>query len=419
MKDVDEIFRAFPGLTKKDFMECTNEFQPEDEMPEGLREALNKLESNGSEPPKYQLSGRNIADFLDLKIEPATNLLGNRWLTKGSGAFLIAPSGHGKSSISIQLLISFAVGRVVFGIKPPRALRILCAQSEDDDAETKKFAQVIRKMKLTQEELELLKRNTRLEHRNNLTGSEFIKALDDWLTEWPADLVIINPVTGFFLADLKDEEKVAFFLRGQLNSILTKHGCAAFIVHHTPKTNFTKLENMQWYDWMYVMSGCASLTNWARAVLVLAPSKIPGTYRLIAAKRFDEIGWTDREYWFSHSKETSIHDGESVEIISWIPAKEEQISAAKPTPKQKKKIPDLEEVWKKMSPLEEYSRVRFEQWCRKEFGLGEKKAWSILQNLCDEGLAQVSEEKRPGTNPLKKYRKILQPASANGSLAID
>jgi hypothetical protein len=102
----------------------------------------------------------------------------------------------------------------------------------------------------------------------------------------------------------KAEEKVARFLHAKLNPILTKFGCAAIIVHHTPKTNFTRLENMQWYDWMYAMSGCASLTNWARAVLVLAPSKVPGTYRLIAAKRFEEIGWTEREYWLSHSKDT-------------------------------------------------------------------------------------------------------------------
>jgi hypothetical protein len=152
--------------------------------------------------------------------------------------------------------------------------------------------------------------------------------------------------------------------------------------------------------------------------LVLAPSKVPGTYRLIAAKRFDEIGWTEREYWFSHSKETVALNGQNIEIISWVPAKAEQICAAKPTPKTKKKIPDLEDVWQKMSPLEEYTRGRFEEWCRKEFSLGEKKAWSILQSLCDDGLAQVSEEKRTGTNPLKKYRKVRQPASTNGSGTI-
>jgi hypothetical protein len=52
-----------------------------------------------------RLSDRNIVDFLDLPIDPKTNFLGNRFLTMGSGMFLIAPSGHGKSSISIQLLL--------------------------------------------------------------------------------------------------------------------------------------------------------------------------------------------------------------------------------------------------------------------------------------------------------------------------
>jgi hypothetical protein len=172
---------------------------------------------------------------------------------------------------------------------------------------------------------------------------------------------------------------------------------------------------MQWYDWMYAMSGCATLTNWARAVLVLAPSKVPGTYRLIAAKRFDEIQWTEREYWFSHSHETIKIAGKEIDVIKWVPSSAVQISSAKPTPKAKKKNPDLEEVWKEMSLLEEYSRPGFEQWCRKRFDIGEKRAWSLLQALCDNGLAQVSEEKRHGTNPLKRYRKASQPASTNGS----
>ena len=336
-----------------------------------------------------RLSGRNIVDFLDLPIDPKTNFLGNRFLTMGSGMFLIAPSGHGKSSISIQLLISFAIGRAAFGTKPPRPLRILCIQSEDDDAETKKFAEVIRKMKLTPDELKLLKQNTRFEYRNDLTGDDFLKALDCFCSEWPPELIIVNPLTGFHLADLRDDEKVARFLRAKLNPILTKHSCAAIIVHHTPKTNFKKLAEMEWYDWMYAMAGCAALTNWARAVLVLAPSKIPGTYRLIAANRFDEIQWTEREYWFSHSKETITHNDQSVEIISWVPASNEQISAAKPAPKTKKKIPDLEEVWQKMSSLEEYTRARFERWCGKEFSLGENKSWSILKALCDDILHPI------------------------------
>jgi len=145
--------------------------------------------------------------------------------------------------------------------------------------------------------------------------------------------VIINPLSGFLLCDLKNEEKVSQFLRGDLNTVMAKHKCAPIVLHHTPKTNFTRLDNMQWYDWMYAMSGCAGLTNWARAVLVVVPSKIPGTYRFIAAKRFDEIQWTEREYWFSHSREAfTAADGVEHAIIEWIPATEEQLASAKPDP---------------------------------------------------------------------------------------
>jgi hypothetical protein len=237
-------------------------------------------------PPPPKLTGRSIFDLLDLQIDPVTNLLGDRYLTQEGSMFIIAPSGHGKSSFAIQAAICWAIGRVAFGIKPVRPLRILIVQSEDDDAESKKFAQVIRKLKLTPKERDLLRANTRFEFRRNLHGESFIAALDSFLTDWPADIAITNPLTGFYLSDLKNEEKVAGFLRGRLSVIMEKHHCAPLVVHHMPKVNFMKLENMQWYDWMYAMSGCAALTNWSRAVLVIAPSKHPGTYRFIAAKRF-------------------------------------------------------------------------------------------------------------------------------------
>jgi len=139
----------------------------------------------------------------------------------------------------------------------------------------------------------------------------------------------------------------------------------------------------------------------------------------IAAKRFDEIQWSEREYWFSHSKEAITHNDQGVEVISWVAANNEQISAAKPASKTKKKPPDLEDVWQKMSPLEEYTREIFEVWCGKEFSLGANKSWSILKALCHAGLVQVSEEKRPRTNPLKRYRQVHQPTSTNGSGTIE
>lgn len=87
---------------------------------------------------------------------------------------------------------------------------------------------------------------------------------------------------------------------------------------------------------MYAMAGCAGLTNWGRAVLVVAPSKLPGTYRFIAAKRFDEIQWTEREYWFSHSTEKIPIHGKESTLVQWVPSNEAQIRAAEPEKKTRK-----------------------------------------------------------------------------------
>jgi AAA domain/Domain of unknown function (DUF3854) len=385
--------------------------QPDRDEPEAAEArpsaASETFSEQRSERERCKLSGRNLLDFLDMSIDPLTNLAGDRWLTVGSGGFLIAPSGHGKSSISVALAISFAIGRAIFGIKPARPLRIMLIQSEDDDADTKKFTQVVRKMNLTKEEMRLLAENTRFEHRNDLTGQRFIEALDDWLSEWPADIVIINPLTGFLLADLKDDEKVGIFLRQNLNAVLSKNQCAALIIHHTPKTNFTKLENMQWFDWMYAMAGCAALTNWARAVLVVAPSKIPGTYRFIAAKRFNEIQWTSREYWFSWSIEEFSNNGETYKIISWVPASDEQIKQAEPEKKvgRKEKNVTSAMLHEKMSPIEWMTRQQLYERADTVLHIGQKKVDDMVNDLVARDLVEVSHVKRPKMRDAVLYRK--------------
>jgi AAA domain len=363
---------------------------------------------NGKEPQEevFHLSGRNILDLLDLEIDPSSNLLGDRWLTRDGCGFIISPSGHGKSSASIKVAISWAIGRIAFGINPARPLRIVVTQSEDDDADSKKFSQIIRKMKLTDKELELLKNNTRFEFRRDLTGDRFIKAVDAFLTEFPADLLIINPLSGFLLCDLKDDERVGEFLRNKLNAILVKHRCAVLIFHHTPKTNFTKLDNMQWYDWMYAMSGCAALTNWSRSVLVVAPSKVPGTYRFIAAKRFDEIEWTEREYWFAHSREILKDNGNEYEIIDWVPASQDQIASARPIERETRRTWTSDQVYKQMSPIEDYTRETFRGFCRKQCGrMGRDTSDEIRATLIKNGLVREFEGEGKGAAKNKIFRK--------------
>lgn len=348
----------------------------------------------------FTLRGRSLHDFLDIVIDPGSNLLGNRWLTREGSLFVVAPSGHGKSSFSIQCAIHWALGRVAFGIKPARPLKILLLESEDDDAENSSFVQVLRTMNLSAEEIDLLQANTRLEFRRDLSGDRFFNAIDQFLDQYQADILLVNPLTGFCTIDLKDETQMNEFLRNRLNSVMAKHRCAPVIVAHMPKTQVAQLQDKEWYEWMYILSGCVTLTNWARAILVFVPSSVRGTYRFITAKRPAQSGWLEPEYYFQHSKEI-IHQpgGNELEVIQWLPASEAQIVEAKPEPKVKTKTlakVSSEAVFTKMSPIMEYSRESWREWCKDTFHIGYHQADNIRNSLVHHGRIFQREPKRVG-----------------------
>jgi hypothetical protein len=288
------------------------------------------------------LRGTSILGFSKREIDPSKTLLGNRWLSRCGGGFIVAPSGHGKSTLVIQVAILWSCGRVAFGIKPAQPLRILIVQAEDDDNDIIEMARMCDRLKLTEAEQTLLKFNTHVEWVNDVMGAKFFEVLDDFLSQFHADLVIINPYTAYQGGDVKDDELNNDFLRVHLSAVMNKYNCGVIAVHHSPKTQFQKSEEFSWFDWMYSMSGGAALTNWARAVLVIAPTDLPGTYRFIAAKRFEKIGWQEREYWFSHSTE----DGK----VLWVPATQDQIASAK-TQQRRDKPEDVLELIPAIDPL--------------------------------------------------------------------
>ena len=119
-------------------------------------------------------------------------LLGNRYLCRGSGMFVVAPSGVGKSVFSIQAAIEWGAGRAAFGIKPAQPLRVLILQAEDDTGDVIEMAQIARHLRLTDPDVKVLRENVWIESLNDLTGVDFLHALDGFLDQFAADLVIIN-----------------------------------------------------------------------------------------------------------------------------------------------------------------------------------------------------------------------------------
>jgi hypothetical protein len=353
----------------------------------------------------FTLTGRSLGDFIDIAIDQESNLLGNRWLTREGSLFVVAPSGHGKSSFCIQCMINWSIGRVAFGFKPSRPLKILMLESEDDDADNKAFVQVLRTMNLSQKEMDLLAQNTRVEFRRDLCNDRFFAAIDQFLDQFGADILIVNPLTGFCSVELKDEVGMDDFLRNRLNTVMARHNCAPMIVAHMPKGQVAQIEDKQWYEWMYVLSGCASLTNWARAILVFVPCKIRGTYRFITAKRPAQSGWLDPEYYFAHSRQKVDIHGEDFEIIQWLPANDAQISEAKPEPKEKKLRLTSELIYAKMSPITDYTRQSFRVWCKESFQIGVNAADDFLSSMVHHGLIEAIKGQGIGAARLTVFRK--------------
>lgn len=71
--------------------------------------------------------------------EPIAPLFKRGWLRKGGGAFIVAPSGVGKSVFTVQAAICWSLGKAAFGVEPVRPLKIAVIQAEDDREEVGYF----------------------------------------------------------------------------------------------------------------------------------------------------------------------------------------------------------------------------------------------------------------------------------------
>jgi hypothetical protein len=271
--------------------------------------------------------GKSFFDLMDSPPEDGDTLLGNRYLCRRGAMLFIGPSGIGKSSASMQQDALWALGREAFGIKPPRPLRILTIQSENDDGDLHEMAKgtwrgVIDGVTLA--EAEMLRENLTYQTVVSETGDKFIALLRRFLTARQYDFVRIDPFHAFFGGKIEDTEQLSNFCRAGINPVLHEFDIGAAINHHTPKIT-SRGDTSQWsaVDFAYSGAGGAELTNWARAILVVNPTATQGTFKFIAAKRGGRIGWCDDHgekeimRFYRHTKqEGGMH---------WEPGDEEQV----------------------------------------------------------------------------------------------
>lgn len=284
--------------------------------------------------PKTDLIGRPLGSFtLPDKSDPSI-LIGNRWLSRGDIFILASTSGMGKSSLSIQAAVTWALSNKLFdGFAPTKPLKSLIFQAEDGDGDIAEVRlSMEHAMNLTPEEKAQVDQNVIIITDRIHRGLSFRSELKNQILIHKPDIVWINPLLAFIGGDVNDSTDVGAFLREQLNSLNEPPQFAYGIVHHTSKPPKER-KTRQWNEIMYEMAGSADLTNAARAILALQATETHGEFKLIAAKRGPRAGLTTRvpgtinpeikfdqptnEIDIRHSKDRMQVNGQDLAVIYW------------------------------------------------------------------------------------------------------
>ena len=207
-------------------------------------------------------------------VSDPDELLRHRFLSRGGGLLLVGQTGLGKSSLSMQMMIKWALGKALFGIEPVRPLRSLLIQAENDDGDLAEMRDgVFNGLNLSPEDRALAEKNIYVVTESSKTSENFFKeVVEPLLKIIKPDVLWIDPALSYLGGDMSSQKDVGKFLRNDLAPLLTKYSCAAVIIHHTNKTSSNADKNMM--DPAYLGAGSAEWINWARAMLVLKKTDV-------------------------------------------------------------------------------------------------------------------------------------------------
>ena len=266
------------------------------------------------------------------------NLLGNRWLCRGGSCLFVGQSGIGKSSLALQMAVTWALGKPVFGVKPVKPLKSLLIQAENDLGDVSEMLQGTLGglgIKTAQEATSALQGRLAVVAEAVQTGEEFANAVRHLVAKHKPDLVWLDPLLSFIGDDVSKQDVCSYFLRNLLNPIAHETGVVWMMMHHTPKPSTDPKSKSGWNstDHSYAGTGSSELTNWARAVCVLQATKDEGRFVLRMAKRNKRTGAIDLD----DNRTSLVHLKHAEDSILWEQTAAPMVVVAEPKPKAKRK----------------------------------------------------------------------------------
>ena len=226
-----------------------------------------------------------------------TELLRTGFLCRGGGLLICGPTGIGKSSLAVQMMLCWGIGQECFGIAPTAPLRSLLIQAENDDGDLAEMRDgVIDGLNLPPEQAQAALASVTVSLEDARTGLAFTTGtLAPLLDKHRPDLVWIDPALAYLGGEASAQKDVGGFLRNMLNPLLHQYECGGVIISHTNKPPSGR-EKPNWTagDFAYLGTGSAEWANWARGVLALRSLGSHEVFELRAGKRGARLGWQDK-----------------------------------------------------------------------------------------------------------------------------
>ena len=344
---------------------------------------------------------------------PAENdpdeLLKDRFLCRGGALLFTGPTGVGKSSLTMQMAICWALGRESFGIRPSGCIKILVVQAENDDGDLVEMRDgIIAGLQLSQDDGRQATDNISIIREDVLTGADFCSMLDTVLTDRSFDVVIIDPTFAFLGGEASSQQAVSRFLRNGLNPVLRNRGCGAILVHHVNKPPAGKEKpNWQAGDHAYAGSGSAEFANWARGVVNLRSIGCYDEFELHLGKRGKRVGWRKEDRSTVEYTKRIAHATQEGQICWREVSFEEQVLSGRVNP-DRSAVTVKEHI---MPLVPQEGRISKAALVGKAqgIGIGLNRSKGFIAALVAEGQLFVWSVARPGTRPEIQIGRQPQP----------
>ncbi|MEK7678422.1 MAG: AAA family ATPase [Verrucomicrobiota bacterium] len=237
-----------------------------------LKELVCAVEDKPGAAPAPPPPARRLNELVHPGQNDPMELLRHRYLCRGGGLLLVGPTGVGKSSLVMQMIILWALGREAFGIVPTGPLKSLLVQAENDEGDLAEMRDgVMRGLGLSDDERARACEMVLVVREDVRIGFAFVQGvLRPLLQEHRPDLLWIDPALAYLGGEASSQKEVGAFLRNFLNPLLREFNCGCVMAHHTNKPA-TGREKADWQagDFAYLGSGSIEWAGWARAVLGL------------------------------------------------------------------------------------------------------------------------------------------------------